>query len=1009
MAENLTPLDGLVYLDNLQNDAPWSPFEMEFIEDFCEVSAREPCPSHHPVSSPIIGTVDGNVPRNGSVTSIDAEQNWAAKNGPLNDADGTAVISSHIFPALFADDLPDGCLNLENHELSSKEAATQTHLGKLEEPYCHNDPLDAVQLQRQSFTRNPERHSHQAGVPKNLFETSRRQISPLATQWKPGLTAEELNDGVSDANKPPSLVTDDAAMDIDATSGVLSVGSQPIDIPHAQFEDSARHEVESLNWKDIWGSPLTQQYFDEQDSSQPSSRPTARRSSWDGLSRTLKEVGACWRCKILRKKCDPDQPCKACPRSNSRWQGIGCKRGTLLDHIPYISLCPKTTAPGRSSVSGAANTTRHTSKTAEDYRLELCLNDALSRLDGISTSTNDTYTKIVLEILCSPLALSTDTPLSLRRDVEGNTIHIAWGLVDVPSAKDILHIRSLEHTFDVIKAAVTYEMEYGHSQAVPIAIDCLRSCVEILRLRDGGHLTPNIHRNCMSTECQVQPFQDLSSKIKSFTDELSKVIFRKENRLHEKRWWLSAFYSLWLQSFVRRTVRFIEIESKAQLNPETKNACSAYLLLALELFDATSAAFDPLMTMWSLEDEPPNMDLRLMKYYRLAQKALFSEQLAYDTCSSIDYLRRLYGDIDTPSTLHTGETMVSPSIWGVGNDTQSRDTFNPKPPILQPYRQPSSGKFSVPLRTGSGAKRRAGSPLEDSGLIQRNGSSSSILDGRELHSRGISIASPRSPISSAYSFAYGTSHSTRWDSGDSLAEMAKLLGTSPPNHREQFSYLSPSREHRPSLHYKSSNESFLELPRNLSKRRPATSAAKDSLRGRFLCECCPKKPKKFDTVEELSAHEAERRYECGYCGNRFKSKNEAERHENSIHVRRHAWSCSNMQSIGYMNLFQESINRPGVADTCGYCGEDFPRSGGGEANENDWDERLNHIREVHKFGECNSVKRFFRADHFRQHLKHSHGATLGRWIGVLETASMIDVPEPMRPSSIGDVQIYPLI
>ena len=84
MADNLTPLDGLVYLDNLQNDAPWSPFEMEFIEDFCEVSAREPCPSHHPVSSPIIGTVDGSVPRNGSVTSIDAEQNWTAKNGPLS-------------------------------------------------------------------------------------------------------------------------------------------------------------------------------------------------------------------------------------------------------------------------------------------------------------------------------------------------------------------------------------------------------------------------------------------------------------------------------------------------------------------------------------------------------------------------------------------------------------------------------------------------------------------------------------------------------------------------------------------------------------------------------------------------------------------------------------------------------------------------------------------------------------------------------------------------------------
>ncbi|KAI2630237.1 hypothetical protein GGS26DRAFT_103160 [Hypomontagnella submonticulosa] len=986
MADSLTSLDDSFRLDNLLNDPPWSLFEMDLVEeDFCGV---EPCSNQHSVPSPTIGTVGDNIPGHGSETSIDGEQKRSANKSPnVNDPAEMDCPSGHR-------------LDLEIHEMLN-EATTNVRPDELEALYSCDDPLDDTQLRSQSFTSNPEQHSHQPGSTQRLFVSSKQQIPSPVTQWKPRLAAEERNGRLSEANKfPPPLVVDDLTMDIDATSSVFNIGSQPIDIPYVEFGGSAGHEIESLNWKDIWGSPLTQHYFDEQDSSVPSSRPTPQRSSWDGLSRTLKEVGACWRCKILRKKCDPDQPCKACPRSgtsNSRWQSVGCKRGTLLDHVSNISLCPKTTTADKSNVNRTPNATQQTQKTPEDYRLELCLRDALGRLDSISTSANDTYTKIVLEILCSPMNLSTDTPLSLRNDVEGNTIHIAWGLVEVTSAKDILHIKSLEHTFDVIKAAVTYEMEYGLSQAVPIAIDCLKSCIDILRLHDGGHLTPGLHRNCIPTKCQVQPFQNLSSKIKSFTDELSKVIFRKENRLHEKRWWLSAFYSLWLQSYVRRTVRFIEIQSKAQLNPEIKNACSTYLLLALELFDATSAAFDPLMTVWSLEDEPPNMDLRLMKYYRLAQKALFSEQLAYDTCSSIDYLRRLYDDIDIPLTLNTGGNRVSSSTWSIRNDPQSRDTFNPKLSTLQPYRQPSSGKFSVPVRTGSGAKRRAGSPLEDVGLMQRNGSSSSILDGRDMHSRGISIASPRSPMSSAYSFACGTSYSTRWDSGDSLAEMAKLFGTSPPNHREQFSYLSPSREHRPSLHYKSSNESFLELPRNLNKRRPATSAAKDDPRGRFICECCPKKPKRFDTMEELSAHEAERRYECGYCGNRFKSKNEAERHENSIHVRRQAWTCSNIQSIGYMNLFQESINQPGVADTCGYCGEDFLRSGGGEASENDWEERLNHVREAHKFGECNSAKKFFRADHFRQHLKHSHGATLGRWIGALESICMIDVPDSRKP------------
>lgn len=49
------------------------------------------------------------------------------------------------------------------------------------------------------------------------------------------------------------------------------------------------------------------------------------------------------------------------------------------------------------------------------------------------------------------------------------------------------------------------------------------------------------------------------------------------------------------------------------------------------------------------------------------------------------------------------------------------------------------------------------------------------------------------------------------------------------------------------------------------------------------------------------------------------------------------------------------------------------------ALEQDWDERIRHLQEVHKFRECNSTKKFYRADHFWQHLKHSHRATRGKW------------------------------
>jgi hypothetical protein len=60
--------------------------------------------------------------------------------------------------------------------------------------------------------------------------------------------------------------------------------------------------------------------------------------------------------------------------------------------------------------------------------------------------------------------------------------------------------------------------------------------------------------------------------------------------------------------------------------------------------------------------------------------------------------------------------------------------------------------------------------------------------------------------------------------------------------------------------------------------------------------------------------------------------------------------------------------------------------------------RIGHLQEMHKFGECNHAKKFFRADHFRQHLKHSHAGTSGKWSNMLENACMKDepLPEPIR-------------
>lgn len=59
-----------------------------------------------------------------------------------------------------------------------------------------------------------------------------------------------------------------------------------------------------------------------------------------------------------------------------------------------------------------------------------------------------------------------------------------------------------------------------------------------------------------------------------------------------------------------------------------------------------------------------------------------------------------------------------------------------------------------------------------------------------------------------------------------------------------------------------------------------------------------------------------------------------------------------------------------------------------------------HLQEVHKFGECNHTKKYFRADHFRQHLRHNHAGTSGKWTNMLENACMKDepLPDPIRRS-----------
>ncbi|KAL8970683.1 MAG: hypothetical protein Q9183_001402 [Haloplaca sp. 2 TL-2023] len=386
------------------------------------------------------------------------------------------------------------------------------------------------------------------------------------------------------------------------------------------------------------------------------------------------------------------------------------------------------------------------------------------------------------------------------------------------------------------------------------------------------------------------------------------------------------------------------------------------------------------------------------------------------------------------------------------------------PLSLDPALQQYSSSPIIPSASGLGTKRRASSPPPDSSHDDKaplhsagTGTTATTTTTADLYHRNPQHQHPQqqqqqqyppsraSPVSrfgpqhgsvssaSSQGLRNGSYASSGARSvGSSLTSLSpkheRLSPTSeypiPQSHPERDSpYITSHPSPRSSLSHAhppptSGKHSPAAAPRKMSA--DASSAPKQSNTPNLqapmhICQCCPKKPKKFSTPEELRAHESEKQYVCNFCPNRFKNKNEAERHQNSLHLRKNSWSCATL-SGEFQRVFHPSTttsqhaSQPptpsdmvAAVDICGYCGQEF-------ANEPqpDWNDRVSHLTSVHKFGECNQSKKFFRADHFRQHLKHSHAGTSGKWTNMLEQECMKEeaVPDVM-PQPVSLRQQYP--
>ncbi len=118
---------------------------------------------------------------------------------------------------------------------------------------------------------------------------------------------------------------------------------------------------------------------------------------------------------------------------------------------------------------------------------------------------------------------------------------------------------------------------------------------------------------------------------------------------------------------------------------------------------------------------------------------------------------------------------------------------------------------------------------------------------------------------------------------------------------------------------------------------------------------------------------------------------EAERHITTIHLRPHSWSCANLANP--LQAFQCANTEAYAFSSCGFCGQEFRRSGvDAPLTDAESEQLLAHMQATHAFGECTKAKKFYREDLFRQHLKTSHAAESGKWIKFLEKACRADEP-----------------
>ncbi|KAF7889642.1 uncharacterized protein EAF02_002057 [Botrytis sinoallii] len=382
----------------------------------------------------------------------------------------------------------------------------------------------------------------------------------------------------------------------------------------------------------------------------------------------VKAIGACWRCKFLRKPCDAQNCCIQCKgKQGGPWHSIGCKRGDIKKKMLPISLCPARTIQTRNPCTVSEMYKPWLS--ANQYRLEISKRREKNLRPEIMSASHPTKIGQFLQNLASgrPLAVDLqrnrssllerfrDTAPAVLKPLDDCILTILWGFLNCESAEKAvqpwitLHSGTIEDFILLLHSAAIYQASFESNQLIAYSLTCLRTCVEALHINILGGFEHS-HEACELSICKVDCIRDLELQIEQYLDELSRVIFLKEN-MRNRFWWLSAFYSLCIQGVVRQALVLLSSNDHNEISGIEKSSSAQYLHIAIRLFSVSSGSHDPLIQDWSsqLAFPPAGVGAPSVEDYQIAQSAINQSQWKFKGIKkSGNYLKNLFEDNGGP-------------------------------------------------------------------------------------------------------------------------------------------------------------------------------------------------------------------------------------------------------------------------------------------------------------------------------------------------------------------------